>query len=93
MGAFKPNPNFRRELSVEVVDPAMERKADAVLRTAQVTCPVDTGALKKSLKKERSPRGWKISANTHYAVYVEFGTRRMRAYRFMGRALDAARDA
>jgi hypothetical protein len=34
---------------------------------------------------------WIVSANTPYAKYLEFGTRKMRPYRTLGRALDAAR--
>ena len=70
----------------------LEAKADKVLHTAEVTAPVDTGAYKASLRKERTPRGWRVSANVHYAVYLEFGTRKMHPYRTLGRALDAAKE-
>jgi hypothetical protein len=81
----------RAGLSQQILRP-IEAKADKVLHTAEITAPVDTGAYKASLKKERIPTGFRISANVHYAYYLEFGTRKMRAYRTLGRALDAAKD-
>lgn len=89
-GRWQPNPGRRAPLREQHIR-LVEKKADKVLFTAIVTAPVDTGRYKRSLKKERIPTGWRISANTHYAKFLEFGTRRMRAYRTLGRALDAAK--
>jgi HK97 gp10 family phage protein len=90
-GRFKPRPG-RSEPLRQLQIRRMEPKANRVLWTAVVTAPVDTGAYRRSLKKERTANGWRISANTHYARYLEFGTRKMRAYRTLGRALDAAKE-
>lgn len=89
-GRYKPRAARTPQLRAQV-DQALERKADLVLFTAQVTAPVDTGDYKASLRKDKVANGWRISANVRYAVYLEFGTRFMRAYRTLGRALDAAR--
>lgn len=89
--SWRPNPNF--QLRKRIVDPQVRRKANMVLKVAKMTAPVDTGAYKRSLRKDRIPDGYRISATVDYAKYVEFGTRRMRAYRTLGRALDSARDA
>lgn len=91
MGArFEPSRNLRGRVAVEV-QPALEAKADAVLFQARVTAPVDTGEYKNSLRKERTATGWRVVADVRHAIFVEFGTRRMKAYRTLGRALDAAR--
>lgn len=52
-----------------------------VLRSAQQKCPVDTGNLRASLTKEVSDRELYavVGTKVHYAPYVEYGTRKMRA--------------
>lgn len=73
--------------------PQLEDRANAVLRTAELIAPVDTGAYKRSLRKIRRPDGgWRIRAGVNHAVFVEFGTRRMHGYRTLGNALDSARS-
>jgi bacteriophage HK97-gp10 putative tail-component len=89
-GRFEPNRNLRGRVAAEI-DSAVEAKADAVLMQARVTAPVDTGAYKNSLRKERTASGWRVVADVPHAIFVEFGTRRQKAYRTLGRALDAAR--
>ena len=89
-GSYKPRAGRTAHLRAQV-DVPIERRADAVLFTAQVTAPVDTGDYKASLRKDRVGNGWRVSANVYYAIYLEFGTRYMRAYRTLGRALDAAK--
>lgn len=46
---------------------------DRVLHAAQAGCPVETGRLKESLRKDMDGKSAVISANTPYAVYVEEG--------------------
>ena len=58
--------------------------------------PVDTGNLARSITILRKTRDglsakWVIGTNVHYAVFVEFGTRRMRAQPFLMPAFNAAR--
>lgn len=91
-GRFVANPNLQREVRVRIVDPDVSRKADAVVAVAKLTAPVDTGHYKDSIHKEATPSGFDVVADADYSVYLEFGTRNMRAYRTLGRALDAAKD-
>lgn len=46
---------------------------DRVLHAAQANCPVETGALKASLRKDMEGTTAIISANTPYAIFVEEG--------------------
>ena len=78
----------------EAADPQIRRKAELVLAYAIATAPVDTGAYKRSLNLEAlgsAASGYRISATVDYAVYVEFGTRKMKAYHTLATALDAAK--
>lgn len=78
-------PDIRRELAV---------RAERVQRMAQQIAPVDTGRYRASIHVRMTTRGGvpvaQIVAATPYAVYLEFGTRRMRAQKVMRRALVAA---
>lgn len=63
--------------------------------TAKVFCPVDTGHLKGSIGPPDYEGDGRfgaitatITAHAHYAGYVEYGTRNMAPYAFMGPALD-----
>lgn len=51
--------------------------AEAVSESAKSICPVDTGALRDSISVSMEGNRAKISANTDYAAYVEFGTSKM----------------
>lgn len=78
-----------------IVDPDLEARADAVLRMAYLTAPVDTGAYRRSLRKiklRRKRGGYRVRAGVDHSVYVEFGTRRMHGYRTLGNALTAAQQ-
>jgi HK97 gp10 family phage protein len=59
---------------------AVEKTALDIERRAKTKAPVDTGRLKNSIHTE--PRGeysrW-VGTNVEYAVFVEFGTRKMSA--------------
>ena len=60
---------------------------DAALKCetyAKDVTPVDTGALRASIQAEpENATTWEVAPHTEYAVYVEFGTRKMRAQPFM----------
>ncbi len=48
--------------------------AAAAAQRARELCPVDTGRLRDSIRVERDGNAARVSANTDYAAYVEFGT-------------------
>lgn len=72
------------------------RRALRVHRRAKQLAPVDTGRLRSSVEYEvgRDSRGLvaRIGTDVHYAIYLEFGTRRMTPRAFLRPALDAARQ-
>lgn len=63
--------------------------ADAVVVGAKAIVPVDTGALQASIQKIGFGSGRAVVADTNYAAYVEFGTRKMAAQPYMRPALEA----
>ncbi len=66
-----------------------------VERTAKRFCPVDTGRARASITHEmgRDSRGLfvKIGSNVHYFKFIELGTRFMRAFAPLRKALRSAR--
>lgn len=56
--------------------------------TAKRLVPVDTGKLRASIKTEGNAdrTSFKVTANTHYAGYVEYGTHKQKAQPYMGPA-------
>ena len=53
---------------------------------------VDTGALKNTIFSAKAGNlTYKVTAPQHYAIYVEKGTRKMRAQPYLKPALDAER--
>lgn len=53
---------------------------------------VDTGTLKASIRAVRvSLMHWKVVVGAHYGIYVEWGTRYMRAQPFVQPTVNAAR--
>ena len=76
----------------------LDAGAKTWITEAKARVPVDTGALKRSIRiHERGPR-WVVVRATggangrYYARWVEHGTRRMRAQPFFHPALDKARE-
>ena len=61
-------------------------------RMAKVKAPVDTGTLKNTIFSVKAGNlTYKVTAPQHYAIYVEKGTRKMRAQPYLKPALDAER--
>ena len=59
---------------------------------AKDVTPVDTGALQASIKaKKLAETEWEIAPDTEYAIYVEFGTRKMAAQPYMRPAAEKIR--
>lgn len=73
----------------------LARKSIAVERAAKRMAPVDTGRLRSSITHDigRDELGLaaRVGTDVHYAIYLEFGTRRMRPRPFLRPALNAAR--
>ena len=69
---------------------ALEAIGIFVRGEAQVRCPVDTGNLKNSIdyKVLEAQKKVVIGTNVEYAIYVEKGTRKMRAQPYLTPALE-----
>lgn len=67
-----------------------EKAAQEALKTAQALAPVKTGALRSSLHVLSLPQGAELLASRPYAIYLEYGTRRMSARPFLLPALRAS---
>jgi HK97 gp10 family phage protein len=73
-------------------DRQLELSRKRIERMAKVKAPVDTGALKNSIFSAKAGNlTYKVTAPQHYAIYVEKGTRKMRAQPYLKPALDAER--
>lgn len=74
---------------------AMRARAEAGRAFAQRIAPVDTGRYRASFRVVagvRDGKAWaRLENPVYYAVYLEWGTRYMRARRVLGRAADAMR--
>lgn len=74
---------------------ALRVKAEQAMAYAVTIAPVDTGRYKASFHVTTGRRGdrvyARVSNDTPYAVYLEFGTRHMRAQRILQRSIDALR--
>ena len=76
--AMKNNVHSRlAELAVSVKEMAMR------------IVPVRTGYLRSTIFAEVQEWAVRVGAYAHYARFVEFGTRFMRAYRFLSQAMEA----
>jgi HK97 gp10 family phage protein len=63
-----------------------------VERAAKMLAPVDTGAMRNSIRAEPvDDLTWQVSVGQEYAPFVEFGTSRMAAQPFLVPALEAHR--
>lgn len=71
----------------------LDLSSKRIERMAKVKAPVDTGALKNSIFSAKAGNlTYKVTAPQHYAIYVEKGTRKMRAQPYLKPALDAERS-
>ena len=68
--------------------------AQRVEAYAKAKTPVRTGKLKESIKRERlGPNSHKVTVSAFYGIYVNYGTRYMRAQPFWEPAIQMALDA
>ena len=73
-------------------DRQLELSSLRIERMAKTKAPVDTGALKNTIFSAKTGNlTYKVTAPQHYAVYVEKGTRKMRAQPFLKPAIDVER--
>jgi HK97 gp10 family phage protein len=87
------------QLKLEQLDLAMRSRIDETLNqevasiqiAAQNLAPKRTGYLASTIYAERTGEwSFKLGAKARYAYFVEFGTRFMRARRFLCQALEQA---
>jgi len=79
------------EARVKVV---LEKIARDVEARAKSTVPVDTGALKNSIRASPvSNLTWQVAVGQFYGIYVEFGTHRMPARPYLVPAVDDLRSS
>jgi HK97 gp10 family phage protein len=72
---------------------AVRKAAFDIEAGAKQRAPVDTGALKGSIKAEMiNDLNAEIVAGKDYAIYQELGTHKMAAHPFMGPAAEALRE-
>lgn len=73
-------------------DRELDLSSKRIERMAKVKVPVDTGALKNTIFSAKAGNlTYKVTVPQHYAIYVEKGTRKMRAQPYLKPALDAER--
>jgi len=81
---------------VQRLDSAMKIKvhqqlanlAESIKETAKQIVPVRTGYLRSTIFTKVQEWTVKVGAYAHYAVYIEFGTRFMRGFHFLSRAME-----
>jgi len=74
---------FPGAVRAAVAKAAYDTEADA-----KTLCPVDTGALRGSIKTQVEGMSAKVTASMEYAGYVEFGTYKMAPRAYMRPAAD-----
>ena len=67
---------------------AVAKAAYDIEADAKALCPVDTGALRGSIKTQVEGMSAKVTASMEYAGYVEFGTYKMAPRAYMRPAAD-----
>lgn len=70
------------------VQQSLEGLASSIESTAKQLTPTKTGYLRSTISTQTSNWMVKVCAAAPYAAFLEFGTRRIRAFRFLARALE-----
>jgi HK97 gp10 family phage protein len=69
-----------------------QKATQLVQKTAKLLSPVDTGYLRRSIRRKTDSKGngaiGRVWTTTEYAIYQEFGTSKMKAHPFMRPALE-----
>lgn len=71
---------------------ALEASGEAIVNTAKDNCPVETGALKESIKTETTNGKSVTGSDVEYAPFVEYGTLDTPAKPFLYPALEKNKD-
>lgn len=82
-------PELTRKLP-DLVSDAIGKLTYQTQLEARLNCPVDTGALRNSIDTEVDRMAGFVFTGLDYAGYVEFGTYKMAARPYMGRAAEWA---
>lgn len=82
--------------NTEAIKNATQKQLQVALETiglklegyAKTLCPVDTGNLRNSITHETKEKYTQVGTNVEYAVYVEMGTRKMKAQPYLRPATE-----
>lgn len=86
---FVPNPLFVTLLVASgQMEPMLTEIGRKKAEIARSIAPVDTGAFQASIAYSVSPGEVQLSANTPYAMYLEFGTEDTPTFATLRRALE-----
>lgn len=77
-------------IMAKAIGEAFNMLGPQLLSTMQGKTPVDTGALRASEAAQVGDKQLTLTASTHYAGYVEFGTYKMAAQPYMGPTVNGA---
>jgi HK97 gp10 family phage protein len=70
------------------VQQSLEELASSIENTAKQLTPTKTGYLRSTICTQANDWTVKVCAAAPYAAFLEFGTRRIRAFRFLSRAFE-----
>lgn len=85
---------LKKNMDMAAVKKAVKLNGSEMSKTAKEYVPVDTGTLKRSIRLDIQENGVtaKVSANTDYAGYVEYGTRFQTPNLYMAGAFDNQKE-
>ena len=85
---------LKKNMDMTAVKKAVKWNGSEMSKTAKEYVPVDTGTLKRSIRLDIQANGAiaKVSANTDYAGYVEYGTRFQTPKLYMAGAFDNQKE-
>lgn len=89
------NFNKIKKLTEKEIEERLSISTKIIAERARENCPVITGELKRSVHATnpvKKGNGFvsEVRAEKSYSLFVELGTSRMTARRFMGRAIDSS---
>lgn len=76
----------------EAVEKALEKSGTLIEADAKTFVPVDTGALKDSIYHKVQDGQLEVGATMPYAIFVEFGTYKMRPQPYLTPAFEANKE-
>lgn len=93
-GVQKLQKKLKKNMDMTAVKKAVKLNGSEMSKTAKEYVPVDTGTLKRSIRLDIQENGVtaKVSANTDYAGYVEYGTRFQTPKLYMAGAFDNQKE-